>query len=249
MVAIHAQKRSATDSSDLLSDLGILQNVLSYVGLGHHLFVAPVSKWWREVYSTVESHDVTVTKRSRKGSRQKRLTCVRQMTLYSSVFASPPRLKLAHESGLGCSSRAFKFQLAAGRHAGIATLASAHELGMQYSARVLAGAALCNKLAEVQYLHERGCPWPMNHLEEIASRGYCELVRWCHERGCPWQDISKGPDCAAASGNVELMAWVLQLPGTQLSEAVMKAAASKGHRDVCKYLHEPLGLVCDSRSC
>jgi hypothetical protein len=111
---------------------------------------------------------------------------------------------------------------------------------MQYTATlaVMAGAACCNKLAEVQYLHERGCPWPMNLLEETASHGQCELVRWYHEQGCPWQDISKAPDYAAESGNVELMAWVMQLPGTQLSEAVMKAAASKGHSDMCKYLHE-----------
>jgi Ankyrin repeats (many copies) len=33
------------------------------------------------------------------------------------------------------------------------------------------------------------------------------------------------------------MAWVLQLPGVKLRADVMNAAASKGHTEMCKYLH------------
>jgi hypothetical protein len=53
------------------------------------------------------------------------------MTLYSSVLASPSRLKLAHESDLDSSQESYHY--AAGRYATVATLAAAHELGMKYS--------------------------------------------------------------------------------------------------------------------
>jgi hypothetical protein len=229
MDATHRQKRSAADSIDPLN-AGILQNVLSYVGLGHHLFVAPVSKLWRDLYSTVQTHQLTVSQ-----SRRRKMPCVPQTTLYSAAFASPSRLRLAHENGFSCTSR--KHLLSAGRFADVATLASAHELGMQYTVAVMAGAARYKKLAEVQYLHEQGCPWSRTLLEGAAIRGHLELVRWCYEHGCPWPDISKASNYVAESGNVELMAWVLQQPGAQLQATAMKAAVSKGRADMCKYLH------------
>jgi Ankyrin repeats (3 copies) len=102
----------------------------------------------------------------------------------------------------------------------------------------MSGAVRCNKLAEVQHLHEQGCPWSMNLLEQAAREGHFELVRWCYEHGCSWHEISKAPAYAAESGNVELMAWVLQLPGTALHSTVMNAAAAKGHKAMCQFLHD-----------
>jgi hypothetical protein len=231
----HRQKCSTADSIDPLFDFGILQNVLSYVGLGHHLFVAPVSKLWRDLYSMVQTHQLKVSK------SRKRITCVLKMTLCSSVYASPSGLRLAHENGFGCITR--KHQLAAGRYADVATLASAHELGIVYTAAVMAGAAHYNKLAEVQYLHSQGCPWSRTLLEGAAVRGHFELARWCHEHGCPCPVISKATVYAAKSGNVELMAWVLQLPGAQLSKHLMSTAACHGHIAMCQFLHARRGHV------
>jgi Ankyrin repeats (3 copies) len=99
------------------------------------------------------------------------------------------------------------------------------------------GAAQFNKLAEVQYLHEQGCPWPMKVLEQAAREGHFELVRWCYEHGCTWHEILKVPFIAAQSGNIELMAWVLQLPGIRLSGSAMYGAARYGHIAMCQFLH------------
>eukprot|EP00953_Heterococcus_sp_UTEX-ZZ885_P040205 20562-Heterococcus_DN1.PRE.3 len=156
------------------------------------------------------------------------------MTLYSSVFASPSRIKGANESGLGCTSDAY--QRAAGKYADIVTLEAACELGMEYTALTVAGAAERNKLAEVQYLRSQGCPWPTKLLERAALRGHFELVRWCREHGCPWE-TDLAVRYAAHSGSTELMDWVLQQPDTHLTEEVMSVAASNGHTAMCKYLH------------
>jgi hypothetical protein len=208
--------------------------MLSYVGQGHHLFVALVSKLWKESYSTLQSQQLTVSKMSRKT----RISCMLKMTWFSSVFASPSRVELAHESG--CTP--YKYQRvclrAAGKHGDIATLAAAHKLGMKYTGTTMAAAGQCNKLAEVQYLHDQGCPWSRGLLLRAARDGYFELLRWCYEHGCVWQNTADAPYYAAQSGNVELMAWVLQLPGMRVYITSIAAAAAKGHVAMCKYLHE-----------
>jgi hypothetical protein len=163
------------------------------------------------------------------------VTCVPQMTLYSSVFASPSRVIHAYLSGLDGSSRAY--QLAAGKFADIKTLAKAHQLGMQYTGEVMIGAAQCNKLAEVQFLCFHNCTRPMWLLEVAARSGHFELLRWCYEHGCRFAAAYEAPHHAAKSGNLELMVRVRQHTTTQLNRNVMSAAALRGHTAMCKYLY------------
>jgi F-box domain len=155
MVANRAQKRSAVESCYPLLDPGILRNVLSCVGPGQHLFLALVSKGWKDVYATVESQQIVIEPLSNAESR-KVVICVAQMTLYSSVFASPSRVELAQQSGLGCSL--WYYRHAAGKHADVATLVAAHKLGMEYTEVTMAAASVHNNLAVVQHLHSQGCP-------------------------------------------------------------------------------------------
>jgi hypothetical protein len=232
MASFHAQSCKAAGGRNPLLDPSVLQHILSYVGLGHCLFVAPVSWSWRDLYAALQSQQLRVYDKSRKS---KIVTCVPQMTLFSSVFASPSRVKHAYQNGL--SYRTTAYHRAAGKHADIATLAAAHELGMNYTAATMAGAASCNKLAEVQYLHSQGCPWPSGLLESAAQCNNSELLRWCYEQSCPWESASTATYYTAQSSKVELMAWVLQQPDMQLSEMAMHAAAERGHTAMCQYLH------------
>jgi hypothetical protein len=229
MVATRSQKRRAAEISNPLNNSGVLQNVLSYVGAGHHLFVALVNKDWREMHRSLESQELTV-------HSTYTVICDSQTTRLTSVLTSPARVKLAHKSGLDCTS--LRLQYAAGKHADIATLAAAHELGLELDEIVLTGAAALNKLAEVQYLHSKGCDWPVGLLEEAASKGYFELLRWCYEHGCPFDDDDCVTVNAADSGNVELMAWVLQQPGTKLYSKAMSNAALRGDLAMCQFLYE-----------
>jgi hypothetical protein len=226
-------KSSADQSSNPLHNVGILQTVLSYVGPGHHLFIAPVSKCWKDIYTSGTQKLAVYAVNS---CEKTNITCVSGMTLFSSVFASPSRVELAHQSGLDWAAEAC--QHAAGRYADIATLATAHTLGMQFTETTMAGAAQRNKLAEVQYLHGRGSGWLPGLLDMAVSCGYFELVRWCHEHGCRFCSQKAAPSYAAESGNIELLVWVLRHSGSQLSTSVMWAAAAKGRRAMCQYLHE-----------
>jgi hypothetical protein len=230
MDIVQKQQRSA-GSCHLLFRSSVLRNVLSCVGPGRYLFAAPVSRWWRDVYITLESLRAAYA----ESSCNNITISVPQITLYSAAFASPAILKLAHEQGLDCKSDSLAYHRAAAKHADVATLAAAHKLGLQYTIMTMSGAARCNKLAEVQYLHSQGCPWPARLLEVVASSGYCELLRWCYEHGCPL-DVNMAPYFTAQSGNIELMAWVLQQAGTHLRAEVMCAAASMGRAAMCQYL-------------
>jgi hypothetical protein len=126
--------------------------------------VALISKRWKEVCSTLGCQQLVV---SVDDSYEKTIiSCASKKTLYSSAFASTSRVEFAYESGLDWAALAC--QLAAGRRSDVATIARAHSLGMQYTSAVMSGAAHCNKLAEVQYLHEQGCPlhWQLDSCKK-----------------------------------------------------------------------------------
>eukprot|EP00953_Heterococcus_sp_UTEX-ZZ885_P016774 9409-Heterococcus_DN1.PRE.6 len=201
------EARESSAGSSLLCP-GILKTVLSYVGSGYFLFVTPVSRLWKKIYATVERQQLTVYIRCHGmnsiGLRARTITCGPQMTLFSSVFTSPSRVKLAHETDLNC--RLTAYQHAAGKYADVTTLRAAHEVGLEYIMATIDGAARFNNLPAVQYLHSQGCHWPLQLLKRAAINGYFELVRWWHENVCTWHAPDKAPSYAAESGNVELMA-------------------------------------------
>jgi hypothetical protein len=162
------------------------------------------------------------------------LTCVPQMTLFSSVFASPSRVQLAHESGMDCSSTSYQY--AAGRNASVATLKVAHDLGMEYSAVTMLGAAERSGLPVLQFLHAQGCPWDETVSKAAAERGAFKKLRWLREHGCDWNSEFILFD-AATTGDLQMTAWVKQQPGVELNFAAMEAAAAFGHTAICAYLH------------
>jgi hypothetical protein len=236
MLVAAQESSSAGDSSDPLQNTGVLQNVLSYVGPGHCVFVAPVSKLWLRLYNKVESQQLTVEDEYEDYT----VTCGPKMTLLSSVFESVSRVRLAYWY-LHFTTKTF--QLAAGKYADVATLKEAHSLGMKYTKATMTGAVKCNKLAEVQFLHSQGCRWPSYMLEEAASDGHYELVRFCSQNGCHWLDPSLAPSFAAQSGSIALMAYLMQQPESiaGLDAVVLRVAAFKGHRPLCEFLR---ALLC-----
>jgi hypothetical protein len=147
----HACKRAAavTVQSNPFYEVGILQTVMSCAGTDQWFFLAPVCKLWRDLYAQLSA---SIDVRSTSG-RRRIITCHK---IYRSAFASPLRVKLACESGLTFTTE--KGMHAAGAYADTATLATAHELGMMYSATTMAAAARYNKLAVLQFLHAEAAP-------------------------------------------------------------------------------------------
>eukprot|EP00953_Heterococcus_sp_UTEX-ZZ885_P003992 2655-Heterococcus_DN1.PRE.1 len=82
-------KKSRVDSTNPLAERGILQHVLGYVGPGHWLFAALVSRGWQQAYQKVPVHQMIG---SSPAYPVVPFACVPQMTLYSAAVASPARL-------------------------------------------------------------------------------------------------------------------------------------------------------------
>jgi hypothetical protein len=147
-----AQKRSAADTnSNPLLQANILQRVLDYVGRGHWYFVSTVSSLWKDVYERVQSQTTAVLRHN--------IVPGTKMTLFSSAFESPFRLRLVHSRCLYCWMDLLKREYLLGRYASKATLESAHELTLiRYSSDILTGAVRSGDISKVIWLYtEQHC--------------------------------------------------------------------------------------------
>jgi hypothetical protein len=108
--------------------------------------------------------------------------------------------------------------------------------GVKFSASTIQTAAVHKHNAAVQYLHSVGCPWSMDVVSFAAGRGDLPMLHWACEAGdvC-WSRIHV-LNKAAASGSVEMVAWIAQQPGVVFMTSTMCAAAEHGHTAVCEYL-------------
>jgi hypothetical protein len=143
-------------------------------------------------------------------------------------------VRCARDNGMSFSTA--QLQFAAGRHGSAATLLTARQLGMDYTANLMVGAAEDNTFPVLQFLRAQGCPWDSRFSAALARRGDFEMLRWARELGCEWNtnDILNK---AASSGNVEMAAWVSEQPGVVCNEESMVSAAHGGFTAMCEYLH------------
>jgi hypothetical protein len=174
MMASGSQKCTAAAKTNPLDDAGILERVLSYVP-GQWLFLAAVSSLCKDIYSKLTATKVQKISLSNVGEIKKAdVNCAQDATLYSSVFGSPSRVRYAHASGVDCSTVGYQF--AAGRHATVASLITARELGMKYSLAVVKGVADSNTLPVMQFLHAQAVlGMKRSHLELLKE----EIWRCC----------------------------------------------------------------------
>jgi hypothetical protein len=189
MMYTRAHKRSAADSSTPLHEAGTLKRVLDYVGGGRWCFMAEVNSLWRDVYMKVAGKEIQMI------GLHTRMTCIPQTTVFSSVFESPYRVRLAHAHELACTTT--RYERATGMHADVYALGAAHELGMQYTRAVMLGAARCNELAVVQFLRAHGCALDTEVFDIAAARGHIYMCAYLHAENCPWDTST----CAAAVTN------------------------------------------------
>jgi hypothetical protein len=228
-------KRAAIDDASPLDDAGILFNVLSTIGPGHHLFISAVSKAWRESYERVASVQVAGLVHGYDTAARRR-TLNSHMTLYSAVFASAARVHWAYKHvTFGFDAR---MQRIAGRVADVDTLKVAHELGLDWSSAVLIGAAESASVVVLQWLHrEQKCELPADISNYAARSGRIDTLQWLKALGSmPATGASVG---AAAGAHVHvLQALHDDECDHQWDERVRSAAAKHGNLTTVKWLHE-----------
>jgi hypothetical protein len=192
-----------------------MHKVLSYVGAGHYFFIAAVDNTWRAAYRRVDSRVVHELALFQDGP----ITCSARTTIYSSLFATPARVRFAHKS-VDCT--AYSYRYAAGKHADSATLAAAHELGMPLTGATLNGAAAVGAAGRLWLLAAA------LHCTPELSRGISEH--------------------AAMSGSVSVLQRLHEQEGAVFSERACWIAAYHNQLPALQYSHS-IGCVWDYRVC
>jgi hypothetical protein len=222
----------------VLSNAGLLQQVLSFVGRGQWFFVAAVNSDWYQAYSRVLDGI-----RSTQPSPDQQST-VREI-FHSAVFAS--RLRLAHACGLQLDSKDWRLRRNAGLFAEIPTLAAAQQLGLSLTDAVVRSAAETS-LAKLHWLHtEQNCSLPDDISVHAAKSGSIDMLKWLQQRGCAFD--ARSCEQAAQAGHLHVLMF-LHSQDCHWNTKTCDAAASRGDQPMLQWLRKQgcpwkLSSVCD----
>jgi hypothetical protein len=170
------KSHQAISGTNPLREGAILQHALGYVGPGHFLFAALVSKAWHQACLQVPDHDMTGASLF---SVDFVIVCVPQMTLYSAAVASLTMFHLAQHAGVVVASS--QLQVAAGRWGSKATILAVAAAGPEtaFWTFVTIGALHSCHLSTLQWLvEELDHPLP-DRATQFAARGGCvDIIAW-----------------------------------------------------------------------
>jgi hypothetical protein len=203
--------------------------------------------------------------------REYTITCIPQMTLYSSAMASPSRLRLTDKQ---CTIQwtydaVQKYRYALGRHADIDTLRTAHSLGLSFNVWTLRGAAAADAVAKLQWLCTQHHFAPSTELSFDAARSSSlAVLRWLSQQGIVFTTqtavyAARGNQLAAlqhlrtkgspfgvevcreaaASGSFEALRWAHAQGCPWENDKILKAAASSGSVELVEWVRQRPGVT------
>jgi hypothetical protein len=184
--AMSAKKRAGIHIRNPLNDAGILKQVLGFVGPGHWLFVAEVSKLWQQIYKAIAAAYLPKAQAfDCLPNGSKVFSCRPHMTLAQAVFASASRLKWAHDAGLSIVPDTLDEMQNMGYLAGLladqTTLAAALYSNMGITSEsdsVVLGVAASGCTAKMEWLcSQRLQPLPWYIMSYGASSGSLDMLR------------------------------------------------------------------------
>eukprot|EP00752_Nemacystus_decipiens_P018239 g16367.t1 len=231
------------------TDSTVLRHLLTFVAGDGFLFIAGVSRGWRDAWGVERAPETTI----------------------DAAVESPSRLGWARASGLEWGANVCA-RAAAGGH--LATLRYARALKCPWDWRTSAHAATKalvpvskmiqwaasqpapkpssspgsspssafvvddpvrpRRLQVLQWCRENGCPWDEATASEAAREGNMDILRYARRNGCPWNVLTCA--YAAASGNLETLKWAREEEGCGWNEATCAFAAAGGHLEVLKWV-------------
>eukprot|EP00953_Heterococcus_sp_UTEX-ZZ885_P012807 7320-Heterococcus_DN1.PRE.1 len=236
--SMHDSKRQPASSSSPLDDTSLLFQILNYVGPGQHLFVSPVCKLWHECSATVPDLEITSLVADPLVDPARKLWCTPQTTLYSAIFGSGARVRLASQH-LAFTSGNWRLQRIAGRVADITTLQVAIGLNLT-GPEMMRGAAYSGSAAKLKFLE---AIWKITDSLELpadlcvyaVSSGSLQTVQWVEKWGLLRQYVSFSQ--AATLGHVHVLDYIFS-KHCHLHEDLLPEAARNGRFGAVKWLFE-----------
>eukprot|EP00953_Heterococcus_sp_UTEX-ZZ885_P003877 2607-Heterococcus_DN1.PRE.4 len=205
-----------------------LHSILGYVGAGSFLFIAGVSKGWRQSYESVDGC-TTPDPRCHWNSS----IPLARTTLMSAVFASPARVQLAATGEYALPLHTRQVAWLAGLHGSVTTLQAAARLGLPWRKSLLSAMARAGRLPELTWAYvAKVKAMPAGITNDAAVSGNVEVLKWL--RVCKRSMTPKTSTAAAAAGHLSA---VMYLHSMSLCDAeTCHAAAEKGHLPILQWL-------------
>jgi hypothetical protein len=229
---------------------GILEQIFQYVGARAYCYVAGVSKHWKRLYVMQQPSISTSTSYYAVHSSEACLKlawdygCKVHPFLLSPAtqlllgrFASLSVLTL-FGNGVHWPDEFLRGAAQSGCIAKVSWLHSERNLKLKghltLPASISVDAAAGGSVAMLSWLLQRCTEFTAKTCAAAARAGHTEALKWLFERGCSWSAGTIATD-AAASGSVQLVAWLLQ-QGPVCTADTMAVAVAHGHTALCKYL-------------
>jgi hypothetical protein len=226
----------STSNSSPLHEENIRRIVFSYVGPGHWLFLATLSKACKESCEAVDSYKAATLDLEDCWNKYE---CQPHMTLRSAAFASPACLRLAVQSGFKDQGHTnWSGGFSAGLYGDVSTLQAAHELGLPctISERAVLGAAQAGSIPKLEWLVNRcNNKLPSSVCDFAARNDNVDTLRWLKERGAVFNQRITEP--AARAGHVSVLKYLYE-QGCEWSSDTCREAAKHGQLSALKWLHE-----------
>jgi hypothetical protein len=102
------------------------------------------------------------------------------------------------------------------------------------------GAASCNELAVVQFLHAQGCPLDNRVCNFAVTRGHTAMCAYLHNNDCPWDTMACS--LAVSCGHCSTLRWLREHGCPWQDDYIHLAAAQGGSVNVMVYLQQQ-GIV------
>ena len=153
-----------------LENLDTLQQILSFVGTGHYLFVAATNRKFHEVYSALFPGD----QRTRLNASTEALARFCWEEIHHEIM-----------SDADTSQKATTLIGSAAIHGNLPGLQFLRSVGCPWNKETCACAAICGNLTVLQWCRENGCSWDERTFRNASRNGHDHIVEYCRENGCP----------------------------------------------------------------
>eukprot|EP00953_Heterococcus_sp_UTEX-ZZ885_P018319 10228-Heterococcus_DN1.PRE.6 len=257
-IAKQQKLASADISSNPLSEAGVLQRALGYVGPGCWLLMSLVSKAWRESYLHVLQQQI----KTEHDCVETGIEGEPRMTLLKVAVTSASVLELACDSfergmlrsSYVCKGAARRGCLAELKwlvieqkcpvHSDISAPAAANgsvpvldflkQCGISFTVDTAYSAAAAGHQHIIEYLQAKGCSFDNSLYLAAAGFNHVHVLQRLRELECPW-DMEALCKLAAEQGLLPVLQWAKQQGATFTEDSMLQAAAC-GHTAVCAYL-------------
>jgi hypothetical protein len=242
-MALHDIECPAPCARSPFEDPPCLRLIHDYLGAGHYSFIAPVSKLWKQSYEDTPSLRATGFVFTGGMREQISFLCDCKTTLYSYIFTSTSRVRLAKElqaslrltySGLGKAAGIFA-ELSVFKCAVNINLLSAGTEPSSYAIESLTeGAALAADLRKLRWLHtQKGYPITSAVSERAASSGSVHILKWlagvCDDKVVHTKEVMTA---ACANGHIHTVEYLLDRACASSVNDCCEEAARRGHLDL-----------------